>query len=69
MPLAINIVKSGNYHFEKKEEDYSFSEIRNRFVFYLTGGIPKSKYCCYIVQPSMLCNTLDKLVISSTMCS
>ena len=38
----------------KTKRNY-FSEIRNRSVFYLTGDIPKSKYCCYIVQPSMLC--------------
>ena len=47
------MVKSGNYHLEEKKV-YSFSEIRNCYVFYRTGGIHKSKYCCYIAQPSML---------------
>ena len=44
-----------------KTNIYYFSEIRNRYVFYLAGGIHKSKYSCYIAQPSMLCHNYVKL--------
>ena len=44
----------------RKQNVYYFSEIRNRSVFYLTGGIPKSKYCCYIEQLSMLSHNYVK---------
>ena len=52
------MVKSGNYHFENNV--YYFSEIWKRSVFYLTGGVHKSKYSCYIEQPSMLCHNYLK---------
>ena len=43
-----------------KQDVYSVSEVRNRSVFYQTGGIHKSKYFCYIAQPSMLCHNYVK---------
>ena len=45
-----------------KQNVYSLSEIQNRSVFYRTGGIPNSKYYCYIAQPSMLCHNSGKLI-------
>ena len=27
------------------------------------GGNPKSKYCCYIAQPSMLCHYYGQIII------
>ena len=43
-----------------KQNVFYFSEIQNRSVFYLMGGIPKSKCSCYIAQPSMLCHNYVK---------
>ena len=51
------MVKSGNYHFESKTFILS---VKYGTVFYLTGGIPKSKYSCYIAQPLMLCHNYVK---------
>ena len=48
------MVESGNYHLENKTFILSVN-YGTVSVFYLTGGIPKSKYSCYIAQPSTLC--------------
>ena len=58
-PLVINMVESGNYHFKNKTFIISVKYGTFRY-FILTGGIPKSKYSCYIAQPLMLCHNYVK---------